>query len=469
MERYEVIIIGCGPAGQKAAIKCGKVGTRVAVVDNRESVGGQCLHIGTIPSKSMRAAIIYLSGYYERLIYGPHYRVKTDIAVDDLLWRCHSIISREIQIIHNQLERNRVDVLQGSACFTGPHSLRITNSNGTSDYEADRFLVATGTVPHMLQDIPFDNQQILNTDNILQIQYLPRRLGLIGGGVIGLEYASMFSLLDIEVHLITQYHSLLPWVDRQCIDALTEHMRRYGVIFHLGCHLEQIAVPDRRHVTGRLRETGEELDFDMLLYAAQRWGNTQHLALDRAGLEVIERDYLKVNEHYQTEVPHIYAAGDVIGWPSLASTSIDQGRKAANHMLGVADVPYDPLFPVGIYTFPDISMIGESEQSLEKAGKRYETGIGYFGDSARGQIMGDKDGMIKLLFDPDDRRLLGVAIVGTRAAELIHLGQAVLINKGRIDYFIDTVFNYPTLAEVYKLAALNGFNKLDAARPVNPA
>jgi len=465
MADFDVIVIGCGPAGQKAAIKCGKVGAKVAVVDNRETVGGQCLHIGTIPSKSMRAAITYLSGFYERIFYGPEYRTKKDITAEDLLWRCHSIISREIQVIHNQLRRNEVSVLYGVARFLDEHTVEIASTTGTKTYSADKFLIATGTVPHMLQEIEFDNEHVLNTDNILQMKYLPEKLALIGGGVIGLEYASMFSMLDIEVHVITQYETLLPWVDQQCIEALIKHMKERGVVFHLGRHLDEIKVAKPRLVTGRFRETGEEFSAGMLMYAAQRWGNTRQLNLAAAGLEPGERDCLEVNSNYQTQKDHIYAAGDVIGWPSLASTSIDQGRKAANHMLSVADVPYYPIFPVGIYTFPDISMVGESEDKLKQEGREYEVGIGYYRDSARGQILGDSDGLVKLLFDPRDRKLLGVHIVGTQAPELIHLGQAVMIEGGKLDYFIDTVFNYPTLAEVYKLAALNGFNKLDVSMP----
>ena len=467
MNNYDVIVIGCGPAGQKAAIKCGKVGARVAVVDNRETVGGQCLHIGTIPSKSLRAAISYLSGYYERIIYGPDYRVKKDITVDDLLWRCHSIISREIQIIHNQLRRNDVTVLQGRARFTGPNSIEVVSTNGSKEYTADKFLIATGTVPHLLQEIEFDNEHIMNTDDILQLKYLPKKLAVIGGGVIGVEYASMFSMLNIEVHLITQYTSLFPWVDRQLVDTLVEHMKNRGVTFHFGRHLDDLQVTGPKRVEGRFRETGDELAVDMVLYAAQRWGNTRELNLAAAGLAVGERDYLEVNSNYQTAQGHIYAAGDVIGWPSLASTSIDQGRKAANHMLSVADVPYYPMFPYGIYTFPVISMVGESEDRLKQDGRAYEVGVGYYRDSAQGQIIGDKEGLIKLLFDPGDHKLLGVHIIGSQASELIHLGQAVLINGGTIDYFIDTVFNYPTLAEVYKHAALNGFNKLDEALPMD--
>jgi NAD(P) transhydrogenase len=463
---YDVIVIGCGPAGQKAAIKCAKVGKKVAIIDRRMVVGGQCLHTGTIPSKTFRAAIIYLSGYYERKFYGEDYRVKDLITAQDLVFRCNSIIRREIEVINRHLTNNDVHVLMGDAQFTDPHTVRLNTSVGVERHTAASFIICTGSRSYLLQDILFDNLHIVNTDDILGLQFLPKTLMVIGGGVIGLEYASMFSLLDIDVTVVSQYKELLPWVDREIVGGLINHMQRHGVKFRLGNHATGLRVIAPKQVRGQY-DTGEEFEVEMVMYAAQRWGNTLDLNVEAAGLARGPRDHLEVNENYQTSVPHIYAAGDVIGFPSLASTAIDQGRKAANRLLGVPDVPYEPLFPYGIYTFPDMSMVGQSEDQLKKDGVPYETGVGYYRDSARGQIIGDEDGIVKLLFHAETRELLGVHIIGAEATELIHMGQAVLINHGKIDYFIDTVFNYPTLAEVYKIAALNGFNKTKASLPMD--
>jgi len=466
MDDYDVVVIGCGPAGQKAAIKCAKLGKRVALVDRRQVVGGRCLHLGTIPSKTIRSAIIQLSGYYERKFYGSDYRVKQDITAQDLVFRCNAIIRREIEVINDMLSRNGVNVISGEGSFLDPHTVRVASHAGTADLGADYIIVCTGSVAHVTRDLPFDKVHVLDTDDILLMSYLPKRMVILGGGVVGLEYASMFSLLDIEVAVVSTYTALLPFVDRQLVEALENHMHRQQVRFYLGEEVSTVELRAPQQVHVQLK-SGTELDAEMLLFAAQRWGNTLELNLAAAGLSAGPRGILEVNQNYQTAQPHIYAAGDVIGFPALASTSIDQGRKAANHLLHVRDTPYAPQFPYGIYTFPDVSMVGDSEQELQKRGQKYEVGIGYYRESARGQIIGDEDGLVKLLFDPDSHRLLGVHVIGAEATELIHLGQAVLINSGTIDYFLDTVFNYPTLAEVYKLAALNGFNKLPASRPMD--
>lgn len=466
MRNFDVVVIGCGPAGQKAAIKCAKLGKKVALIDRREVVGGRCLHIGTIPSKTMRHAIIYLSGYFERRIYGNDYRVKQNITVEDLLLRCNAIIKREIEVIQSQLQRNSVEVFFGEGSFIDAHTLRVSSLRGVEELSTEYVIICSGAASHICADLPFDMQYVLTTDEILAMSFLPQRMAILGGGVIGLEYASMFSLLGIEVFVITPYPSLLPFIDKQLVEALMQHMQRHGTQFLFEEELLSSQVIAPRQVRCNLKRFGQ-LEVEMLFYAAPRNGNTETLNLQAAGLTANERGYINVNANYQTAVPHIYAAGDVIGWPSLASTSIDQGRKAANHLLHVKDIPYEPLFPFGIYTFPDISMVGASEEMLKQAGRPYQTGIGYYRASARGQILGDIDGLIKLLFDPETREVLGVHIIGSEATELIHIGQAVMVNKGKIDYFLDTVFNYPTLAEVYKIAALNGFNKTPAAKPMD--
>ncbi|MCC7479139.1 Si-specific NAD(P)(+) transhydrogenase [bacterium] len=459
MRDFDVIVIGCGPAGQKAAIKCAKSGKRTAIIDKRQVVGGQCLHIGTIPSKTLREAIIYLSGYHERKLYGSDYRVKKDITVADLLYRCNAIIRREIEVIHNQLTRNDVAVYSGEATFLDAHTVMMHESVGSVTLTADSFFIAVGSESRDLDGLPFDGLHIMNTDDILSLSFLPRKMMIVGAGVIGLEYASMFSLLDIDIQLVNRWGSVLPFVDRQLVAELSDFMRSMGVEFLHNEEIGEVDVTADRKVAGRLK-SGREFDADLLLYAGPRFGATAGLGLENAGVFPGERGLLKVNEHYQTEVPHIYAAGDVIGFPSLASTAIDQGRKAANQLLHLEDIPFYPHFPYGIYTFPEISMVGKSEEDLKKEGRVYETGIGRYKDTARGQIIGDDVGMVKLLFDPVDRTLLGVHAIGTDATSLVHIGQAVLIYGGQIDYFVDTVFNYPTLAECYKIAALNGLNKL---------
>lgn len=459
---YDVIVVGCGPAGQKAAIKCAKVGRRVAIVDRREVVGGLCLHVGTIPSKTLREAIIYLSGYYERKVYGDDYCVKKDITVEDLLFRSNAIIRKEVQVIHDQLERNGVEVLTGIGRFTGPNSICVTSSKGPKEVSAEKFVIACGTMPHRPERVPFDEQRIIVTDEIMNLPVLPKKMLIVGGGVVGVEYAAMFCLLETEVHLISQYPDMLHFVDSELVEALSRHMTRNGVKFHFNDLIETIRV-DGESVVGKL-QSGTTFEADLVMFAAQRWGATLDLNLEAVGVTPDERGYLTVDEHFKTEAPNVWAAGDVIGFPSLASTSLEQGRKAANSLLGIKDTPFQEVFPYGIYTVPEISMVGASEQQLIKEGKPYLTGIGHYLDSAKGQIMFDEEGIIKILFNPDTREIYGVHIIGTQATELIHIGQAVLLNNGTLNYFIDTVFNYPTLAEVYKIAALDGRNKLGYGR-----
>jgi NAD(P) transhydrogenase len=463
MAHYDVIVIGCGPAGQKAAIKCAKAGRRTAIIDERQVVGGQALHIGTIPSKTLREAIIYLSGHHQREIYGSQYRLKSDLTVDDLLTRCRMIIEREIDVIHNQLTRNGVSVISGFAKFTGPHSISVYESVGCMELTADYFVIATGTISHNLQGLPIDGMHVMNSDDIMRLPILPKRLMIVGAGVIGLEYAAMFALLDIKVTLVSQYSSLLPFVDRELVEILVQQMERNGVTIRYNEEVEQGSVKVHAHkvVSGKFKNGGDNFEVDLVMYCGARWGNVRELNLDAVGLVPGQKDLLEIEPgSYRTSVPYIYAAGDVIGFPQLASTSIDQGRKAANQLLGQPDVGYQPIFPYGIYTYPEISMVGASEQQLQKDNIPYLVGIGRYRDTARGQIMGDSEGLLKILFAPDTRKVLGVHAIGREATELIHLGQAVMIFGGVLDYFVDTVFNYPTLGEAYKLAGLNGLNEV---------
>ena len=466
-ERFDVVVIGCGPAGQHAAIRCARGGKRVALVDERELVGGQCLHVGTIPSKTLRAAILHASGYYERTIFGEDHRGQ-GATHGELMERLRSVVGREVEVIHRQLEQAKVCVKLGRARLVGGHRVEVRRSDDfVGCLVADAIVIAVGSRSVALEQIPFDGYHMLNTDQILRLPFLPRSLVVVGGGVVGLEYACMFSLLDIEVHLVTRYAELLPFVDREIVRELLARMEQNGVQLHLQRTIVSTKVEHGKQVTTVLSD-GETLSSQMLFYAGQRFGATKGLGLQQAGIEPDERGLIPVDASYRSVVPHIYAVGDVIGFPSLAATAIDQGRKAANHLVGLDDVPIHPLFPFGLYTIPDISMVGPTEAQLQRDGVPYAVGVGRYRDSAKGQILGDASGLVKLLFDPDSRKLLAVHIFGIDATELVHIGQAVMRLGGDIDYFVDTVFNYPTLAEVYKLAAVDGLHKLGAMKPGVP-
>jgi NAD(P) transhydrogenase len=466
-EHFDVVVIGCGPAGQHAASRCARAGQSVALVDERLVVGGQCLHVGTIPSKTLRAAILHASGYYERAIFGDDHRGHgaTHAA---LMARLRSVVGREVEVIHGQLERSGVRVIHGRGRLMSARRVEVRRGDGGFRFlVAKHIVLAVGTTSVALEKIPFDGYHVLNTDQILKLPFLPRSLTVVGGGVVGLEYACMFSLLDIEVHLVTRYADLLPFVDRDVVSALLAHMERNGVVRHHERTVTGTVVERGKQVTTTLSD-GTVLQTQMLFYAGQRYGATVGLGLECAGIQPNERGQIPVDERYRTSAPGIYAVGDVIGFPSLAATAIDQGRKAANHLVGLDDVPIHPLFPFGLYTVPDISMVGPTEAQLQRDGVEYAVGVGHYRDSAKGQILGDASGLVKLIFEPHSRKLLAVHIFGVDATELIHLGQAVMTQGGDIDYFVDTVFNYPTLAEVYKLAAIDGLHRMGAMEPGMP-
>ena len=465
-ERYDVVVIGCGPAGQHAAIRCARAGKRVALVDEREVVGGQCLHVGTIPSKTLRAAILHASGYYERVIFGEDHRGH-GLTHTELMQRLRSVVGREVEVIHGQLVQAGVQVVCGRGRLVGSHCVELRRGEQRSLVRAEHIVIAVGSTSVALEDIPFDGYHVLNTDQILELPFLPRSLVVVGGGVVGLEYACMFSLLDIEVHLVTRYAELLPFADRELVHQLLDHMERNGVRRHHECTVVSTTVERAKQVSTVLSD-GTTLRSQMLFYAGQRFGATRGLGLEHAGIEPTERGLVVVDDSYRTVAPHIFAVGDVIGFPSLAATAIDQGRKAANHLVGLRDVPIHPQFPFGLYTIPEISMVGPTEAELERDGVRYAVGVGCYRDSAKGQILGDASGMLKLIFEPDTRKLLAVHIFGVEATELVHIGQAVMRLGGDIDYFVDNVFNYPTLAEVYKLAAVDGLHRLGVMAPGAP-
>jgi NAD(P) transhydrogenase len=461
---YDMIVIGSGPAGQRAAIQAAKLDKHVAIVERRAVVGGVCLNTGTIPSKTLREAVMHLSGYRERGVYGASYAVKQHITVDDLLFRADHVMRHEIDVHRHQLMRNRVELLYAEASFVDPHTLQITYVDGRGQrlVTADHVVIATGTQATNAARTPFDGQTIFLSDDILNLDHLPRTLAVVGAGVIGLEYASMFAALGVRVTLIDKRTRLLPFVDGEIVDALVYHLRQNRVTLRLGeeVHiLEPIQDGKGDRVQIRL-VSGKKISAEKALYSIGRTGATQGLNLPAAGIGTDERGFLKVNDCYQTEIPHIYAVGDVIGFPSLASTSMEQGRLAACRAFGIEAQSVPELFPYGIYSVPEISMVGRTEEDLTRQDVPYEVGKANYREIARGQIIGDSTGLLKLVFHLETRELLGVHILGEGASELVHIGQAVMAFGGKIDYFIQTVFNYPTLAECYKTAAFDGINRL---------
>ena len=457
---YDLVVIGSGPAGQKGAICAAKLRKRVAVIDRRMMMGGVCVHTGTIPSKSVREAIFQLTGLAVRTFYGNSYRGNGDISIPDLAFRVNTIISRETDVIRAQLKRNGISIYQGTATFVDPHTIEIQGDGERTLVHGDNVLIACGTRPARSSEIPFDGKRILDTDEFTFATSLPREVIVVGAGVVGLEYASFMAAIGVEVTLIDQRPMILDFVDREIVEALAYHLRQMGTTFRLGEKVTRVGIDEQRDRVFAELESGKKVQGDMLLYAVGRQANGDQLRLEAAGLEIDPRGKIRVNESYQTQVPHVYAAGDVIGFPALASTSMEQGRLASCRMFGAPSEHMPELFPYGIYTIPEISMVGQTEEKLTAAKVPYEVGISKYVELAKSMMLGDETGMLKMLFNRNTRKLLGVHIIGQRATEIIHIGQAVLAHSGSIEYFRDTVFNYPTLAEAYKVAALDGLNKL---------
>ncbi len=461
MSHYDLIVIGSGPAGRRAAIQAAKFGKAVLVVDKGLRVGGVSVHTGTIPSKTLRETALNLSGWRERGFYGRTYRVKKDISADDLRKRLALTLDHEVEVLEHQFARNRVATLQGRARFVDAGSVDVTNQAGeTVRHSADRFLIAVGTRPFRPADIPFDGERILDCDEILSLDTLPRTLAVIGAGVIGIEYATIFSTLDVKVTLIESRPSMLDFIDRELIEEFTHDIRKRGMVLRLGCKVRAVERLDAE--TCRiLLENDRVVHADMVLFAAGRMGAADDLNLAACGLDVDHRGRIAVDQQsFRSAVPHIYAAGDVIGFPSLASTSMEQGRIAACQAFGEHAQEAPAFFPYGIYAVPEISTIGMTEEEVRLRGLSFECGTAHFQETSRGHIMGLSSGFMKMIFALSDRRLLGVHIVGEGATELIHIGQAVLNLGGTLDYFVENSFNYPTLAEAYKIAALDAWNRM---------
>jgi len=468
MEKYDLCVIGSGPAGQKAAVQAAKLGKRVCVVERTEVVGGVAINTGTIPSKSLREAILHLTGFKERGFYGQSYMVKQKITIEDLISWCQHIIKAEVEITRSQLMRNNVEVITGTASFKDQNWVAVVHGSEVTAINADFVYVATGTRPARPPEIPFDDSHIVDADGILRLPILPKTLIVVGGGVIGTEYASMMQALGVKVTLIEGRSRLMEFLDSEVGEALQYHLRQNGMTLRMGEKVVSVRLVDAppgavardNKLVEATLESGKTLRAECLLYCVGRQGCTNALDLERIGLSADDRGRIKVDENYRTEVKNIYAGGDVIGFPALASTSMEQGRLAACHMFGRKTDSYKELFPYGIYAIPEISMVGWTEDGLTNADVPFETGVAQYKEIARAQLLGDTQGMLKLLVHQESRALLGVHAIGSGATEIVHIGQAVMAFQGTVDYFVNTVFNYPTLAECYKVAALNAVNKL---------
>lgn len=461
MMQYDLIVVGSGPAGRRAAIQAAKLGKKVVVIEQGKRVGGVSVHTGTIPSKTMRETALNLSGWRERGFYGRAYRVKEQISAEDLRRRLLITLDHEVEVLEHQFARNRVQHIRGRASFVDATTMQIAKEDGeVVQVTGTSILLAVGTKPFRPDYIPFDGKTVLDSDELLDIEELPRSMAVIGAGVIGIEYATIFSALDTAVTIIDPKSTMLDFIDKEIVEDFTYQLRDRNMKLHLGQKADKVErLPDGKcQIT---LDSGRVIICEMVLFAAGRMGATESLNLEAAGLQADTRGRLSVNpETFQTSVPNIYAAGDVIGFPSLASTSMEQGRIAARVAVGAIAKEPPKFFPYGIYAVPEISTCGLTEEEVKTRGIPYECGIARFRETSRGHIMGLDSGLLKLIFSLKTRRLLGIHIVGEGATELVHIGQAVLNLKGTVEYFVENTFNYPTLAEAYKIAGLDAWNRM---------
>ncbi|KQY10299.1 pyridine nucleotide-disulfide oxidoreductase [Mycobacterium sp. Root135] len=462
MQEYDLVVIGSGPGGQKAAIAAAKLGKSVAVIERGLMLGGVCVNTGTIPSKTLREAVVYLTGMSQRELYGASYRVKEKITPADLLARTQHVIGREIDVVRSQLLRNRVELYVGHARFVDAHTVQVEDPSRAESVSVSgrNVVIATGTKPLRPSGVEFDDSRVLDSDGILDLKTIPTSMVVVGAGVIGIEYASMFAALGTKVTVVEKRPTMLDFCDPEIVEALRFHLRDLAVTFRFGEEVTAVDVGS----TGTLTTlaSGKQIPAETVMYSAGRQGQTEHLNLEAAGLEADARGRIFVDDDYQTKVDHIYAVGDVIGFPALAATSMDQGRLAAYHAFGEPCKAMTELQPIGIYSIPEVSYVGASEVDLTKDSIPYEVGVSRYRELARGQIAGDSYGMLKLLVSTEDLKLLGVHIFGTNATEMVHIGQAVMGCGGTVEYLVDAVFNYPTFSEAYKVAALDVMNKLRA-------
>ncbi|MCG7597265.1 Si-specific NAD(P)(+) transhydrogenase [Mycobacterium sp. PSTR-4-N] len=464
MLEYDLVVIGSGPGGQKAAIAAAKLGKSVAVIERGRMLGGVCVNTGTIPSKTLREAVVYLTGMNQRELYGASYRVKDKITPADLLARTTHVISKEQDVVRSQLMRNRVDLISGHGRFVDAHTVTVEDPERREHTTVTgRYIVlATGTKPARPPGVEFDDNRVLDSDGILDLKSLPTSMVVVGAGVIGIEYASMFAALGTKVTVVEKRDTMLDFCDPEIIESLKFHLRDLAVTFRFGEEVTAVDVGSTGTVT--TLASGKKIPAETVMYSAGRQGQTEHLDLANAGLEADHRGRIFVDDDFCTKVDHIYAVGDVIGFPALAATSMDQGRLAAYHAFGEPCHGMTELQPIGIYSIPEVSYVGATEVQLTNDAVPYEVGISRYRELARGQIAGDSYGMLKLLVSTEDLTLLGVHIFGTSATELVHIGQAVMGCGGTIEYLVDAVFNYPTFSEAYKVAALDVMNKLRALK-----
>ena len=460
MEHYDLIVIGSGPAGEKGAAQAAYFGKKVALIERAEHVGGAGINTGTVPSKNLREAALYFSGLRQRGLFGIDYSLKDNLSVKDFMYREQVVVEKAWHIIGRNIERHQIRLLRGTATFVDAHTVHISSNAGASEISGDIILIATGSSPYHPPEVPFDRDLIHDSDTILNMKRIPKTMAVVGAGVVGTEYASIFAALGVQVTLIEPKERLLPFVDYEMIQRLRVKLEALGVKFMLGHRVTSMERRDGRvQLTLNKRDT---LDFDNVLIASGRQSNVQALGLDQIGVQTGNRGLITVNDHYQTSVPHIYAAGDVIGFPALASTSMEQGRVAMAHAFGFSyKEQMSKILPFAIYAIPEVSMVGLSEDECRDQALPHLIGRSYYENNPRGQIIGDMSGMVKLIFSPTDKKLLGAHIIGEQASELIHIASHVMMANGSIDVFIDAVYNYPTLADAYKYAAYDGLQALE--------
>ncbi len=462
MEKYDLIVIGSGPAGEKGAEQAAQFGRRVALVERAEYLGGAGINTGTVPSKSLRETALFFSGLKQRNLYGIDYSLKGGLSVREFMHREHIVVGNERRLVTQKIDAHGIKRLHGKAMLKDAHTVAVRNSRGEQDIESELILIATGSSPYDPPDIPFDGKLIFDSDTILQMRRIPKRMAVLGGGVIGVEYASIFAALGVEVTLIEAKDRILGFIDTEIMERLVHQLEGIGVTFLFNEKMTAVDTTDD-HVRMTLENSGPQ-QFDIALIAAGRQSNTQNLGLEQVGVKLGQRGLIVVDEKYRTSVSNIYAAGDVIGFPALAATSREQARVAMIHAFGKDhEERLSPVLPFAVYAIPEVSMVGQTEDECKTKNVPYAVGRGYYEDNARGQIIGDMSGMIKLIFSPTDRKVLGVHIIGEQASELVHIGSHVMMANGDIDEFVHAVYNYPTLSDLYKAAALDGRDRLTAS------
>jgi NAD(P) transhydrogenase len=467
MDTYDLIVIGSGPAGEKGAVQAAYFEKRVALIERAPHLGGAAINTGTVPSKTLREAALYFSGLHQRGLYGIDYSLKDGLSVKEFMHRETIVVENERAIIERNIERHGVTLLRGDARLTDAHTVRIRSSEGEKEISGEIILIATGSSPFHPAEIPFDHGRIYDSDSILNLQNIPATMAVVGGGVIGTEYASIFAALGVQVTLIEPRGRVLPFMDSEIIERLMYQFRLLGIQLMFKERMKTIETrAERVELT---LESGAVMDFDIALIAAGRQSNVQGLGLEQLGVRLGERGLILVNQHFQTNLPNIYAAGDVIGFPALASTSMEQARVAMAHAF---ELRYKerlaPVLPLAVYSIPEISSIGMNEDQCREKNIPYMVGRAYYRNNPRGQIIGDMSGMVKLIFSPADKTLLGAHIIGEQASELIHIASHVMLTNGTIDVFIHAVYNYPTLGDLYKYAAYDGLGNLDALPGPDP-